>query len=126
MLDTIRINISLWFKWQVKMISVTESFFFHVDIIVGVRNVVHFEGHFREAAWPILLVGQLFGVMPLLGIKSRSISHLRLKWKSVQTFYSLLILAILVVYSLYLAWKTFSTVIEFSSIGSYEISSFAE
>lgn len=86
-------------------------------IILGVQGVVHFEGNFREAIWPIIMVGQLFGVMPVAGIKSRPISNLHFNWRNLRTVHSLLVLAILSAYSATLAWNTFSSQVQFSSIG---------
>ena len=86
-------------------------------IILGVKHVVHFEGHFREAIWPIIMVGQLFGVMPVAGIKSRSISKLHFNWRYLRTVHSLLVLGILSAYTVTLAWNTFSSKVQFSSIG---------
>lgn len=77
------------------------------------------EGSFREAIWPFLFIGQLFGVLPVIGVrKTRQTSKLRFKWNCFRTIYSLIIAASLSCYALLLIWETFSINIDFSSIGS--------
>lgn len=87
-----------------------------------------FEGHFREAIWPFLLIGQSFGVMPLSGVNNKSISKLHFKWKNILSLLSLFFAAVLTAYSLLLFWKTFTAQAGFSAFGLYfrdfQISSF--
>ncbi|XP_055326858.1 gustatory receptor for sugar taste 64f-like [Sitodiplosis mosellana] len=79
-----------------------------------------FEGSFREAIWPFLILGQFFGLLPVIGVKkSRQTSELQFKWKSVRTIYSLIIAFILISYTSILIWGTFTTEIELSSIGIF-------
>lgn len=92
---------------------------FNIGITLGERIVVHFEGYFREAIWPILFLGQCFGIMPVIGIKVRLISNVRFKWKSLRTLYSFFVLITVASYTLLVAWKTISVNIEFSAIGLY-------
>lgn len=71
--------------------------------IVSVGSV-RFKGCYREAVWPFLAIGQMFGVMPLSGLNVRS--QLHFKWKSLQTIYSLIVVTILITYSIFLIWRT--------------------
>lgn len=82
----------------------------------------NFEGNFREAIWPVLFVGQIFGVMPVTGIKSRSSNDPVFKWKNVRTFHSLFIIIAVSSYTLIAVWNVFEN-IGFSSIGSFNDSS---
>lgn len=75
------------------------------------------EGNFQKIIWPILLIGQIFGVMPVIGIKSRSSSRLHFKWISWRTFYSLFVVIVLATYTLVIIWKLFGKHVDFSSFG---------
>ncbi|XP_031638769.1 gustatory receptor for sugar taste 64f-like [Contarinia nasturtii] len=59
-------------------------------------------GSFRDAIWPFLIVGQIFGVMPVLGVKSHLIDNLKFKWTALRTVYSIAIAFILAMASLFL------------------------
>lgn len=74
------------------------------------------KGCYREAVCPLLVFGQFFGLMPLIGVSSHS--ELHFKWKSLRTFYSLIVITILVTYSLFLIWRTFNMKNDYSSIGN--------
>lgn len=71
------------------------------------------------AIWPLLIVGQLFGVMPIIGVKNRSLSTLHFEWKSIRTFYSIAIAMLLLSYSLLLIWKILTIQIQFDLIGLF-------
>lgn len=76
-------------------------------------------GSFREAIWPLLVVGQCFGVMPVIGV-SGDISEHQFKWKSFRTLFSLLGAVFLIGYTLFLVWvalQDFHAEIESSKIG---------
>lgn len=75
-----------------------------------------FEGSFRRAIWPFLVIAQLFGVMPVFGVSNRTLSSLHFEWKSVRTIYSLVTILILLIYSLYLMWRTFTGPVYFNLI----------
>lgn len=68
----------------------------------------HFEGTFRKAIWPFLVIGQLYGVMPVIGISSRSLSDLHFNWKSFRAIYAVIVAIILSSYSLFVLWKIFT------------------
>lgn len=73
---------------------------------------------FQEAIWPMLIIGQFFGIMPVVGVKNRSSSHLRFEWARIRTFHSLAIGTALISYALLSTWKAFTTPFEFfSTIG---------
>lgn len=82
----------------------------------GQNGSHHFEGNFREAIWPILVIAQFFGVMPVVGVKSRSITDVHFKWKSVRTFYSLFVISVITSYTLCLIWNS---TLDFFSVGLY-------
>lgn len=67
-----------------------------------------FEGTFRRAIRPFLLVSQIHGVMPLNGIASKSLSDLHFKWRSPRTIYAALVACTLSTYSLLLLCKIFT------------------
>lgn len=67
-----------------------------------------FEGTFRRAIWPFLLISQLHGVMPLNGISCRSLSELQFKWKSFRTVYAAIVTFTLSTYSSLLICKIFT------------------
>lgn len=75
------------------------------------------EETFHEAIWPILVVGQLLGVMPVHGVKGSSVSDLKFKWESLRSLYSFLVAIILSTYTLFFLWKTFSGKADFFDIG---------
>lgn len=68
-----------------------------------------FEGTFRKAIWPLLIIGQFFGVMPLIGVAHQSLSHLNFKWNSVRTVYALVIALVFVFDTVLLFWRKFDT-----------------
>lgn len=77
-----------------------------------------FRGSFSEAIWPFLVVGQLFGILPVIGVKDHQISKLEFKWFSFRTIYSLIIAVILLSYSLLLLFTVLITASDsFSTIG---------
>ena len=58
----------------------------------GTRENFMYNGSFHEAIGSILAFAQLFGVMPLCGIKSKSPSQLHFDWKTIRFFYSLFVI----------------------------------
>lgn len=71
------------------------------------------------AIWPLLVLGQIFGAMPLINVKNPSLSALHFEWKSLRTFYSIAIAALLSSYSILLVWKILTVSIEFDLIGLF-------
>lgn len=45
------------------------------------------------AIYPLLFIAQIFGLMPISGIKSSSTTALEFKWKSFRTFYTLFLVS---------------------------------
>lgn len=76
-----------------------------------------FDGTFRRAIWPFLVIGQFFGIMPLIGVSGWSLSDLHFKWKSIRTVYAVCVASILSCYSIFLLWKVFTTRVYLNSIG---------
>lgn len=64
----------------------------------------HFEGAFRRAIWPFLVIGQFYGV----GVSSRPLSKLHFKWNCFRTIFAIIVAIILSGYSLFLLWKIFT------------------
>lgn len=71
------------------------------------------------AIWPFLIIGQLFGVMPIIGVKNRSLSALHFEWKCLRTFYSLAVATLLLSYSILLIWRMITIQIGFDLIGLF-------
>lgn len=67
---------------------------------MSIENSDEFEGTFHEAIWPVLIFAQLFGVMPVSGIRSRSVAELKFKWNSKRSIYSWITAGILLSYIL--------------------------
>lgn len=74
-------------------------------------------GNLRRAIRPILLVGQIFGVMPVIGITSHSANDLHFKWKSFRAIYSIIIALTLFCYTLNVALNIMSEQIDLFSFG---------
>lgn len=70
------------------------------------------------AIWPFLIIGQFFGVMPIIGVKNRSLSALHFEWKCFRTFYSLAVATLLLSYSILLIWRMITIQIELDLIGN--------
>lgn len=79
----------------------------------------NFEGTFREAIWPILLLGQIFGVMPVSGIKSTSILGLKFKRASKRTIYGVIVVLTLVVHVVLMFWHALASQIGMYKFGLY-------
>lgn len=72
------------------------------------------EGSFQEAISPILVMGQLFAIMPVKNVRSKNPADLRFSWKSFRTFYAIFAFIILFIYSiLTVYWSVFVGNIEF-------------
>lgn len=55
--------------------------------------------------------------MPVVGITEKSIAELRFKWQSKRTIYSLIAVLATTAYSIWHAWNTFATRVDFYTIG---------
>lgn len=66
-----------------------------------------FEGAFRRAIWPFLVIGQFYGVMPMVGVSSRPLADLHFKWKTFGAIHAVINAFTLSGYSLFSLWKTF-------------------
>lgn len=74
---------------------------------------------FQEAIWPLLTFGQLFGILPVVGVKNRSSDHVRFEWRRIRNYYSLAIGATLIAYTLLSIWNALTTPMEFLSTISW-------
>lgn len=72
---------------------------------------------FRKCIWPILFLGQMFGLMPVIGITNKSITELRFKWQSRRTIYALISVVATTSYAIWHLWNTFSFRVDFHGIG---------
>lgn len=80
------------------------------SVYINVRNVSikspepieKCEGIFRYAVSPLIMIGQLFGVMPVSGITSGPSSKIKFEWKSKRTIYSFIITVALSIHTLVL------------------------
>lgn len=91
---------------------------FHTDEIQYLKRTTRkdirsFEGSFQEAIGPTLALAQYFGVMPVVGVKSKSAAHLEFKWKSFRTIYSFIMFSCGAVYTGVTLWITLTSEIKF-------------
>lgn len=73
-----------------------------------------FGGGFDAAIWPLIALGQFFGLLP---VKRLFTSDYQFKWTSLRTMYSVLMITILATYSMFLTYKTFYELKTYSTIG---------
>lgn len=88
----------------------------------GTRKEFSFDGSFQEAIGSILALAQCFGVMPVVGIKSKSASCLEFQWKSFRTIYSLIAILLGLTYAGITFWITLSNDIEFVRMSKFGLS----
>lgn len=65
-----------------------------------------YNGSFQEAIGSILALGQIFAVMPVVGITMNDASKLRFKWDSFRTIYSGIMFVLVTFYSLLTLFST--------------------
>ncbi|XP_055326851.1 gustatory receptor for sugar taste 64f-like [Sitodiplosis mosellana] len=73
-----------------------------------------FDGSFQEAIGPLLAMAQCFGIMPVIGIKSKTACKLQFKWNSYRTIYSFVVFILLLIIMGMTVWITASHEIKFS------------
>lgn len=83
-----------------------------------------FEGTFRRAIWPILVISQMFGAMPVVNVSNWSLSDLHFKWASLRTIYAVFVSTTLSIYSLFLLWKIFTDAVHLNMIGLSSLNEF--
>lgn len=83
------------------------------------RKDFSFEGSFQEAIGSILAMAQCFGIMPVVGIKCKSASHLKFKWKSMRTIYSLIAISLALIYASITLWITLNNEIQFVQMSKF-------
>ena len=65
-------------------------------------------------------MAQIFALMPVSGIRSRSVADLRFSWLDFRTIYSVLVLCCQIGYTFIVYWFTFNqSSIQFKSSGMY-------
>lgn len=77
------------------------------------------DGTFKRAIWPFLIIGQLFGVLPVAGVKTRPIPELEFKWTNLRTIYALSLTCVFISYTFLIIWETLIVKVEFTSIGKF-------
>lgn len=79
------------------------------------------DGSFQEAISPILVMAQCFGIMPVVGVKSKSASKLKFQWKSVRVAYSFVAFILALIYAVMTIAKTLSRDIQFDSMSMFDV-----
>lgn len=87
----------------------------------GTNKDYIYNGSFHEAISPVLVMAQLFGVMPVCGIRDADLNLMEFKWKCFRTIYSLAILLGLLIMTFVTIYWTFTHKIEFAKIGVFNI-----
>lgn len=75
------------------------------------------DGSFQEAIGSVLAMAQFFGVMPVLGVKTKTASKLQFKWLAFRTIYSLVAFFFLALYGGLTAWIAFENGLKFDTVG---------
>lgn len=88
----------------------------NIEIILGESD--NFMGTFRYAIRPFLVIGQIFGVMPVIGVTNRSLSKLHFKWNSIRTCYGFIITIYVLSYTLVQFWTILTSTVKLEKIGS--------
>lgn len=83
------------------------------------RKDFSLDGSFQEAIGSILALAQCFGVMPVVGIKSKSASCLEYQWKNFRTIYSFIAILLGLLYAGITFWITFTNDIEFVRMSKF-------
>lgn len=78
---------------------------------------VYLDESFRKSIWPILIIAQLFGLMPVIGISRQSINDLKFNWKSKRTIYGFIVVMFSTCYSIFNAYQTLTEKMNFDSFG---------
>lgn len=87
----------------------------------GTNKDYIYNGSFHEAISPVLVMAQLFGVMPVCGVREPDLNLMEFKWKCFRTIYSLTILLGLLIMTFITLYWTFTHKIEFAKIGVLNI-----
>lgn len=80
-------------------------------------DCIYLDGNFRKSIWPILFIGQILGLMPVIGISQQSISDLKFNWKSRRTLYGFIVAVIATFYASMHVYRTLIVEIDFYLIG---------
>lgn len=97
------------------------SSYYHEDEVKWMQRANHddlmYNGSFHEAIGSIMALAQYFGVMPVVGVKSKSTNDLKFQWKSLRTIYSLGLVVLMMIYGGMTLCVAFSGKINFDRIG---------
>lgn len=77
------------------------------------------DGGFHEAISSILVMAQCFGILPVIGVKSKSASNLKFQWKSVRVAYSFVAFLFTLIYAVMTVGKTLSREIQFDRTSKF-------
>ena len=83
-----------------------------------------YSGSFQEAISSVLVLAQLFGLMPVVGVKSSSAAQLRFKWNSFRTLYSFVVFLLLLAYAIMTVMVSFESQIHFDRVGESQLDHF--
>lgn len=92
---------------------------YHEDEVKWMQRATRddlYSGSFHEAIGSILALAQFFGVMPVVGVKSKSPIDLKFQWKSLRTIYSIVLFILMMIYGGMTLWVAFSGKINFDRI----------
>lgn len=64
-------------------------------------------------------MAQCFGVMPVVGVKSKSAAKLRFEWFALRTIYSFVLFSFVTIYGGLTIWLALSNTVEFDSVGMF-------
>lgn len=93
----------------------------------GTRDDFLYTGTFHEAISPVLIMAQLFGVLPVIGVRNKNPLKLHFKWFCFRTIYAIVGFIVLSAYTcLTIAWAmhgeiTFSKLVPIIFYGSNAI-----
>lgn len=77
------------------------------------------DGSFHEAIASILVIAQCFGVMPVVGVTSKSASNLKFQLKTIRAVYSFIAFLFTFIHAVLTTVRLFSTQIQFDKISMF-------
>ena len=83
----------------------------------GTKKDFVYSGSFQEAIGLVLVIGQLCGLMPVVGVMASSASQLRFKWISFRTLYSFVVFLSVLMYEIMTAIVAFERDLQFEQVG---------
>lgn len=83
----------------------------------GTKKRFAYSGSFQEAIGSALVIAQLCGLMPVVGILASSAAQLRFKWISFRTLYSFVVFLFVLMYEIMTAMVAFERHLQFEQVG---------